>query len=826
VQGLTGSRDVVRFEGFELDLRAGELRHQGGKTIRLAEQPFQILTMLLERPGDVVTREEVRTRLWANDTIVEFEHSISAAMNRLRLALGDSAESPRYIETLARRGYRWRTPVQWVKSTPLNLPAAVPANAPTGEESPAANADPRGLATPAATGPQASAVATGAAPAISTTSTPKEAVHELAQGAIKRRWLPIVGGAVVIVVIAVGTFSYFHRGPKLTEKDSIVLADFVNFTGDPVFDGSLREALAAKLDESPYFNIVPDAAIKQTLRLMKQRTDMPLTPELAREVCQRGVSGAVLGRGVSGAVLGGTISSIGNKYALTLRAMNCESGASLARIEVDADGKDNVLRALDKLASSMRGRLGESLASIEKFNMPIYQVTTSSLEALKAYSLGRRALSKVDFSSCVPFFQRAIVLDPNFAMAYAMLAAAYSNLEEDALSRENATRAFALHDSASEREKLYIDAHYYGMATGDLNKAAEVYQLWQQMYPRDSTPGNNLGTVYRDLGQLENAEQQFRNTPRYSIGTRSPFALTNLGDVYAMENRFDEAESVLEEGVREFPTASSFHVSLGLVAFARNDVAGMQRQVEWLRTTGREDEALLLEASPEAFLGKLRRSRKLVDQIISIAQQKRANGRAASAATREANAEALFGDLQQGRTYADRAISFQPDDAESGAVQALALSGESARAEMLLNQAVKKHPDDTLLNGIAFPVTRAILAMVRHDPKQALTILEPVQRYRLAPDSIYLYLRGLAYLQVKQGKEAAVEFQTILDHRGLFAFSPTYPLAQLGLARAYALQGDTVKARAAYKDFLTLWKDADTDVPILKQTKAEYAKLQ
>jgi eukaryotic-like serine/threonine-protein kinase len=293
-----------------------------------------------------------------------------------------------------------------------------------------------------------------------------------------------------------------------------------------------------------------------------------------------------------------------------------------------------------------------------------------------------------------------------------------------------------------------------------------------------------------------------------------------------MGNRFEESKSILQKGVNQVPSSSSFHADLGVTAFAQNDRSGMQQQIEWLNANGHEDEALLLEASSEAFLGKLRESRMLLDHIISIARQKRANGQAASAATGEANAEALFGDLQQGRTYAERAISFQPDDAEPGAAQALALSGQSARAEMLLNQVVKKRPDDTLLNGIAFPITRAILAMVRNDPKQALTILEPVQQYRLAPDSIYLYVRGLAYLQVKQGKEAAVEFQTILDHRGLFAFSPTYPLAQLGLARAYALQGDTVKARAAYKDFLTLWKDADTDVPILKQAKAEYAKLQ
>ena len=814
MQGLTGSQDMVRFEGFELDLRAGELRHQGGKTIRLAEQPFQILTMLLERPGEVVTREEIRMRLWANDTVVEFEHSISAAMNRLRLALGDSAESPRYIETLARRGYRWRTPVQWVKSTPLNLPTPLPASAPTGAGSPVANVDPRGPATPVANGPQASGVAKGAAPAISTTSTPEEAAHELPQGTIKRRWSSIVGGTLVIVVIMVGTFFYFHRKPKLTEKDSVVLADFVNSTGDPVFDGSLREALATKLDESPYFNVVSDAAIQRTLRLMKQTTDTPLTPELAREVCQRGVSGAVLA---------GTISGIGNKYALTLNAMNCESGASLARIEADANGKDNVLTALDKLASSMRRRLGESLASVEKFNRPIEQVTTSSLEALQAYALGRSAFSKTDFSSCVPFFQRATMLDPNFAMAYAVLGAAYGNLGEGTLSRENATRAFALHDNASEREKLYIDTHYYDLATGDLNKAAEVYQLWQKIYPRDINPWNNLGVFYREMGQLENAEQQFLGLLR--IESDFVQALSNLGDTYRMENRFEESKSILQKGVTAAPGASSLHADLGETVFAKNDRAGMQQQIEWLNANGHEDQALLLQASSEAFLGKLRESRMLVDRIISIARKRRANGQAASAAAQEANAEALLGDLQQGRTYAERAISFQPDDAEPGAAQALALSGQGSRAEMLFKQLVKKRPDDTLLNGIAFPVTGAILAMARNNPKQALTILEPVQQYRLAPDSIYLYVRGLAYLQVKQGKEAAVEFQTILDHRGLFSFSPTYPLAHLGLARSYALQGDTVKARVAYQDFLTLWKDADLDIPVLIAAKSEYAKL-
>lgn len=648
----------LRFDEFEIDLRSAELWVRGNRT-RLQDQPFQVLRVLLERPGEIVTRDELRHTLWPADTFVDFDDGLNTAVRKIRDALGDSAEKPRYIETIPRCGYRF--------------------------------------------------------------------VGRLAQGAIKRRWSSIVGGTVVIVAIVVGTFFYFHHRPKLTEKDSVVLADFVNSTGDPVFDGSLREALAAKLDESPYFNIVSDATIQQTLRLMKQSPDTSLTPELAREVCQRGVSGAVLA---------GTISGIGNKYALTLNAINCESGASLARIEAEADGKDNVLPALGKLASSMRGRLGESLATVEKFNRPSEQLTTSSLEALKAYSLGRSAFSKLDFSSSVPFFQRATMLDPNFAMAYAVLGAAYGNLGEGTLSRENATKAFALHDRVSEREKLYIDTHYCDSATRDLNKAAEVYQLWEQIYPRDFNPWNNLGVLYRDLGQPEKAEQQFLGALR--IRSDNVIALSNLGLIFRMENRFEESKSILQKEVNQVPSSSSLHAGLGVTAFAKNDRAEMQQQIEWLNANEHEDEALQLEASSEAFLGKLRESRMLVDHFISIAQQKRFNGSAASAAAEEANAEALFGNLQQGRTYANRATSFQPDDAEPGAVQALALSGQSTRAEMLLDQVVKKHPYDTLLNGIEVPVTRAILAMARNKASQALTILEPVQQYRLAPESIYL----------------------------------------------------------------------------------------
>ncbi len=503
--------------------------------------------------------------------------------------------------------------------------------------------------------------------------------------------------------------------------------------------------------------------------------------------------------------------------------MNCASGASLVHIEADADGKDNVLPALDKLASRMRGRLGESLASVEKFNRPGEQLTTGSLEALKAYGLGRSAFVQLENSFSLPFFERATTLDPNFAMAYAVLAAAYGNLGEAALARENATKAFALHGRVSDREKLYIDTHYYDLATGDLNKAAEVYLLWEQLYPRDFNPWNNLGVIYRDMGQQPNAEKQFLGALR--INSNYAQAFDNLAGTYTMANRFAESQSIFQRAINLVPASSNLHANLAVNAFAQNDRLGVQQQIAWLNANGHEDDALLLQAAQATFLGRLEESRTLVDRIISPAQQKRANGLAAGLAARQANAESLFGELQQGRRYAERAMSFQPDDPEPGAMQALALSGQVVRAQRILDDLAKKHPDDTLLNGIAFPVTRSILAMARNNPRQALTLLEPAERYRLAPDSIYLYVRGLTYLQLKQGNEAALEFQTILDHRGLFPSSPIYPLAHLGLAHACVLQGDTLKARAAYQNFLTLWQNADPDIPILIAAKSEYAKL-
>jgi serine/threonine protein kinase/predicted Zn-dependent protease len=668
------------------------------------------------------------------------------------------------------------------------------------------------LATPASSG----ATAVGRSSVSTPASSPQAALPSAVAG---RKYLLLVTAALVLA-IAASAFFYFHRAPKLTQRDSIVLADFVNTTGDSVFDDSLRQALSAKLAESPYLNIVSDAAIRETMRFMEQKPDARLTADLARQVCTR--SGAK-------AVLSGTISGIGNQYALTLEALTCESGASFARAGADAEAKDRVLPALGKLASEMRGKLGESLGSIEKFNTPIEQATTASLEALKAYSLAGIALSAGGGDTrCVALLQHAIALDPNFAMAYATLGTIYSNLRENQLSRENASKAFSLRDRVSEREKLYIDSHYYHFVTADLNKAAETYLLWEQTYPRDEVPWINLGLIYSDFGQLDHAVEQ--NLGGLRINPNNAIALDNLGDTYRMQSRFAEAQSVLEKGLLQFPASEEFHSSLALNAFAQGDIAKARLHLQWLANKGDEPLSINLETRADEFSGQLANSRKLLDRLYPVGQQKQPNSKAASSMAQHANAEALFGQVQQGCAWADRAISLQPDDPHPAAISALALCGQFARAEALLDQASRRHPDDTLLNAVLFPTTRAILALGRGNPQQALAALDLVQSYRLAADSpgrtkYYLYVRGLTYLQAKQPKEAVAEFQTMLDRRGAHPFNPTYPLTALGLARARVLQGDIAGARIAYQNFFALWKDADPDLPILIAAKSEYAKL-
>lgn len=634
----------------------------------------------------------------------------------------------------------------------------------------------------------------------------------------------VVIALVVIAAAAYGVYAFLHRNPPLTAKDTIVLADFTNTTGDPVFDGSLREAVEAKLAESPYLNIVSDSVVRQTMRLMEQPENARLTPELAQQVCQR--TGGK-------AALDGTISGIGNQYALTLEAMDCGTGSSLARAEADAASKDQVLPALGKMVGEMRSKLGESLASIQKFNTPIEQATTNSLEALKAYSLAVDDLNKGDYPASVPLFQRAISLDPNFAMAYATLATAYfdaappgrRNNDEDVI--ENAKKAFALRDRVSEREKLYIASHYYDFATRDVIKADEVYQSWEQIYPRDVVPWNNLALNDALFGQPEEAIRQVLTS--LQIEPYQEIGRGDLGTYYREANRFEEARSTLEQSEKQFPNALGSHVDHIFLAFITGDKATIQREMNWLKSNGREGAALNLEAGMDECLGELAAAKKLREQSLPPASKQPAKSFAtAQAAARDAFAEALAGDFQQARADAAKSLSLQPNNPTIAAITALALAGDAARAEKLADSLAQKSPDDTLLNLIQLPKIRAAVALSRNQPDQALSFLQSTQQYQFSPVGPFhvLYVRGLVHLAAKDGKNAAVDFQAIIDRRGIFGTSPEYPLAKLGLARADVMLNDKPGARVAYQDFLALWKDADPGLPVLRQAKTEYAKLQ
>jgi eukaryotic-like serine/threonine-protein kinase len=632
----------------------------------------------------------------------------------------------------------------------------------------------------------------------------------------KRRW-PVftVIGVIVAVGIATTAYLYMHRAPMLTAKDSIVLADFVNTTGDSVFDGSLREAMAAKLAESPYLNVVSDTAVEQTLGFMEQPPSARLTPELARQVCQRDGSRAVLD---------GTIAGIGNQYALTLDAVNCDSGASLAQVETDANGKDKVLPALGTLASNMRSKLGESLAMIQKYDTPVEMATTSSLEALKEYSLARKDLDMGEVTQEIPLLQQAVALDPNFSMAYATLGTVYSNMNQADASAENMKKAFALRDRASEREKLYIDSHYYQFVDGDYAKTEQTYLLWEQTYPRDSVPWINLGNVYLQEGRLDDGAQQ--ELAALQISQNNVIATSQLINAYTYRDRFDEAKAIAEKGLAKFPDAEGYHQLLWKIAYLQSDAAAQKKEMDWI--LGKDAQAAgNMQLDEDIVLGKVAEGDKLLAMAMAgaggIHQSKELT---IDVLSQRASVECPYGYIQQGRADAEKTVALDPDERNANGAELLAACGDVAGSEKALDGALKNDPKSFVLNSLVAPGVRALTALDRHDGQGALADLQPLAQYALSSSvSGYFYFHGLANLETKDGKDAAADFQAVLDHRGLNALDGTYPLAMLGLARARALQGDVAGARTAYQNFFAYWKDADSSIPVLQQAKAEYAKL-
>jgi serine/threonine protein kinase/tetratricopeptide (TPR) repeat protein len=630
----------------------------------------------------------------------------------------------------------------------------------------------------------------------------------------RRSWV-IAAAAVAALIALVGALLHFRRTPALTERDSIVVADFVNTTGESVFDGTLKEALTVQLEQSPYLNILPESRLREALRYMGRSPDERVSNDVAREICLRA--------GVK-AMLTGSISSLGSHYVITLTAVNAQTGDALAREQVEAESKEQVLKALDRAASSLRRKLGESLGSVQRFTTPLEEATTSSLEALEAFSLGQAEHRKLAEDKAMPHLKRSIELDPNFAMAYATLGVVYGNLSEREQASDCLKKAFELKERASEREKLYISAHYYEVVTGQIDKAIEVYESWKETYPRDTVPRDNVALRYGVIGQYDKALANASEAMR--LDAKDRFAYQNVAGAYEKLDRYDEAKAIAEQAIAQNVGSEGIHSVLYDIAFIRGDAAGMQREIAWAAGNQEEGYGLFLAAQAEYALGKMQRAHETVTRAANLLERQGLKEAAANARAGEIVLEAALGNIQEAHQKATEALTSPVDrDTKMTLATALALCGDTNRAQKLIDELAKDSPLDTLLNNLSIPIVRAIIEIQHNNPTRAITLLEPASPYDLT-DYGPMYVRGEAFRRAQEGAKAAAEYQKILDHRGIEPLSPVYALARLGLGRAYALQGETTKARTAYQDFLALWKDADPDIPILKQAKEEYEKLR
>ena len=671
--------------------------------------------------------------------------------------------------------------------------------------------------------PQPSLSQSSPAPGVPSSSTGVKVAEAAGTGG--RLWKILIPAAAILVA-AIGGWLYFRShqtATALTEKDTIVLADFDNKTGDAVFDDTLKQGLSVQLEQSPFLDLVSDNKVNQTLKLMGRPAGDRLTPEVAREVCQRTGSKAMLT---------GSIAGLGSQYVIGLKAVNCNTGDVLAEAQEQAAGKEMVLKVLSDAAVSLRSKLGESLSSMQKYATPVEEATTPSLEALKAYSLGQKTWFAKGDTSAMPFFKRAVELDPKFAMAYRSMSVAYGNLNEAGRSAEYSRKAYALREKASEREGLAIEAIYYLGTTGEREKAAQTFELWKQTYPRDEIPYLDLASIYASLGNLEKNLEESREALR--LEPNNVINYFSVADAYANLNRLDEAEAVYKQAEdRKLEGETMLPVRYAL-AFFKGDSALMTQLASAAMGKPRTEDLLLaIQADTEGWHGRLKNAHELTRRAMDSAEHNDAKESAASYQAAAALREVESGNRVQARTEANAALKLAPNrDVRAVAALALARAGDTAGAEKLAAELDKTFPLDTLVQRNWLPTIRATVALDRKNPNRAVELLKAARSIELGgPTNLTIvlcpvYLRGEAYLMLHDGNGAAAEFQKFIDHRGLVSNFPWGAVARLGLASANAMQGDTVKAKAAYQDFLTLWKDADPDIPILKQAKAEYAKLQ
>jgi DNA-binding winged helix-turn-helix (wHTH) protein/tetratricopeptide (TPR) repeat protein len=769
---------LYEFGRFRCDPREHLLLCEG-KPVSLSPKSFDILLALIQGNGRLLTKDELMRQVWP-DSFVE-EGNLTVNISGLRRVLGALPEGQQYIETVPRKGYRFVAPV-----TELRDDGKAEAQIPAVEE---------GSALPK-TVPVSKPVARS------------------------RRWWPLAGLLLVAAMVLVLVSS---RPAKLTDKDTLVLADFANTTGDPVFDGALRQGLSSQLEQSPFLNLLSDERIAQTLSLMAQPKDSRLNHELSREICQRTASAAVLD---------GAIAQVGTQYLLTLKAINCSNGESLGSAEEQATDKNHVLDALGKVASKIRNQLGESLASVEKYDAPAENVTTPSLEALKAYSLGCQAMAvKSDYSASIPLFQRAISLDRNFAMAYARMGASYDDLNETVRATEVMRRAYELRKRVSEREEFYIAEHYEILVTGNLEAARKVDELSALTYPRN-TPFSNLGFIYSELGDFDKALAAFQKSLKLDPETGNRYAPLVSG--YLQLNRLDEAKATGREAQRHNIDYPEVHLNLYWVNFLQHDAAGMEREAAGMMgRPGHEDQMLNYEADTAVYGGQLSKARELTQRAVEAARKVDEKEAPALYLANAAVREALLGNSALAKQQAQAAVAISNSrDAEALSAIALGLADNSMQATRLADDLGRRFPQDTIVQFNYLPSIHAVILLRSKNYLKATEVLQKAAPYELGGNIQTLnfvlypvYLRGEAYLAAKQGAAAAAEFQKIIDHPGAVRSEPIGALARLELGRALVIAGDPAKAKTAYQEFFTLWENADPDIPLLRQARTEYAML-
>jgi eukaryotic-like serine/threonine-protein kinase len=773
---------VAVFGLFRFDFSSKELRKNGIR-LRLEEKPALVLHHLIESAGTIITRDELQALLWPNGVHVDFDHGLNKAISRLRGILGDDGREPRYIETLSRRGYRFIAHAKFERFAELQNSAGAPPGIETSAE-------------------KITLGLRGSAPS-------------------GRRGLWRMPVALLGIVLVAGLALALRRHPlqrrPLTELDTIVLTDLDNKTGDPVFDDALKQALTVELEQSPFLNVLPDRKINETLRMMGRTSSERITMDIGRDLCLR--TGGK-------AVLGGSISSLGNHYVIYLNVTACSTDDVLANEQIEAAGKESVLKALSQASSSLRGKLGESLPSVQKYDVPV-QVTTASLDALEAYSRGIKVFYAKGNAPSIPFFERAISLDPNFPMAYVSLAIAHGNQGEQVLPAKYAKKAYELRDRASELEKFRIDSLYFS-STGELEKENQSYELCIANYPRDPVAHANLSSsIAFTTGQNEKAlveDQEALRLAPDAVGIYENLALT-----YLSLNRLDDANATFERALARKLDSATVRQRMYYLAFLRGDVPQMRRLVAWgAGQPGAEDLLLSAQSDTEAYYGRINVARDFSRRAVESALAAGSEETAASWRINAALREAELGNSALARQGVTDALKLLPGRfVKMQAALALARIGDTSHAKALAEEVLKRNPSFVMLRFYWVPVVDAAIEISRGDPTKALSDLEaasPYESHQLG-DLYPAYERGQAYLLAHNGVAAAVEFQKLLDHRGLVMNFVTGSLVHLQIARAYKMTGDLDKARAAYNDFFTLWKDADPNIPVLAQAKSEYAKL-